>query len=127
MDNNPNLCLFCCRTENKSLVNGLEMCARCVARFSGLCLTYKNRVLSQVSPIGWEVDLVSHAPQDAEFPKANKPLFYIRCRKGTVTLTTAVDKVAFYAAASRLHFDVKLRNRPASNRRRAVKKGKRSS
>lgn len=118
------LCPFCGKQEKKNDVSGLQMCAKCVSRYGNLCRTYSHRILSQIASIGWDVDLISHAPQDEDFPKFDKPLFYIRCRKGPVAVTTAIDKAAFFAAASRLQNDMKAPRRHATQEKRTLRRGK---
>ncbi|KPA78400.1 hypothetical protein ABB37_06509 [Leptomonas pyrrhocoris] len=124
MADKGNVCLFCCKPGKGNDVNKLQMCSRCATRYGDLCRAYENRVASRITAAGWKVDLTSHAPQESEFPVSNEPLFYIRCKKGCVTVTTAIDKMAFFAAASRLQSDMQTPKRHTTRTKKSIKRGK---
>lgn len=121
------LCQFCCKSEKRRNVDGLEMCARCAIRYSDVCQTYKARVSSQISTAGWTVELVTHASAEENFPDTRRPLFYILCKKGRVEITTAIDRVAFFAAVSRLQSDMQSPKRNMNRSKKSTRRGKYNS
>lgn len=123
MEATRGFCAFCRQEEKLTDDGALQICRRCCPRYSQLCRAYKRRASERLLPMGWNTRLVSHCPDSDIFPRDNPPLFYIECRKGPVTVTTAVDRVAFFAAASRLQLDL----RPRPKYRRKGKKGAKKS
>lgn len=126
MTDQERLCRFCCKQDALKNSNGLDMCSRCSGRFGGICDNYRDRLSSQVSAAGWTVELTSHSAITAErFPEACKPLFYLECKKNSVTVTTAIDKIAFFAAATRLQSDLqKAARRPSPRTKKAARRVK---
>lgn len=124
MGDSDSACKFCDKLEKKRDVNGLLMCARCAKRYGELCLTYKTRLLSEVVAFGWDVVLTSNTVEKENFPSVSPPLFYIQCKKGAVVVTTAIDKIGFFAAASRLQCSKKAPLRIPLRIKKAPKKAR---